>query len=229
MADRAIGRHAIGPGQHARRPGRARWRRACAHRRPGRGRTRRRCRGCGLRHRPRRGCGGSCWREWLAAIRCSRRSSIHFTGRPKPQRGGADQDVLGIKLAADAEAAADMALVEMHPRRRQPEHAGDLIAIPVRHLGRAVQLEHLARAVIARRWRRASPAARRNGGRRAARARRSHGHCGTPHRGRHIPCGHRPPRSNGPARIRRARHRRAAATGSSSISSTIRSAASSAR
>ena len=66
----------------------------------------------------------------------------------EPERRGAHQNILGIELAADAEAAADMALVEMHPRRRKPEHAGDLVAIPMRHLGRAMQFQHLAGAVI---------------------------------------------------------------------------------
>ncbi len=39
------------------------------------------------------------------------RSSIHFTGRPSRSAADAYQHVLGIKLAAHAEAAADMALV----------------------------------------------------------------------------------------------------------------------
>ncbi len=66
----------------------------------------------------------------------------------EPERRGAHQDILGIELAADAEAAADVTLVELHPRRRKPEHAGDLVAIPMGHLGRAMKLQHLAGAVI---------------------------------------------------------------------------------
>jgi hypothetical protein len=54
------------------------------------------------------------------------------------QGGGAGQDVLGIKLAADAKPAADMAFVQMDAAGRQPEHGFEGRAIVVRHLGRAV-------------------------------------------------------------------------------------------
>ena len=64
-------------------------------------------------------------------------------------RCSADQNIFGIKLAADAKATADMTLVELHPRGRQSEHAGNLIAIPMGDLGRAVELENLTRAVVA--------------------------------------------------------------------------------
>ena len=67
----------------------------------------------------------------------------------EPQRGEADQHVLGIKLAANAEAAADMALEQMHARGIAAQHAGDIVAVPVRHLGCAVELQHVARGVIA--------------------------------------------------------------------------------
>ena len=69
-----------------------------------------------------------------------------FHRAPEAQRRDADQHVLGIELAAHAEAAADMAFVEMHRRRRAAEHARDRIAVAVRHLGRAMQFEHVARA-----------------------------------------------------------------------------------
>ena len=46
----------------------------------------------------------------------------------EPQRAEADQHVLGIKLAAHAEAAADVAFVEMHARRRAAEHAGQMLS-----------------------------------------------------------------------------------------------------
>ncbi len=83
----------------------------------------------------------------------------------EPQRGDADEHVLRIKFAADAEAAADMAFVEMDGGRRAAEHARERVAVPVRHLGGAVHFEHVARRVVAGRWRRASPEARRCGGR----------------------------------------------------------------
>ncbi len=63
--------------------------------------------------------------------------------------GDADQNVLGIKLAADAEAAADMGLVNMHRTRRDAEHARQQFLIAVRHLGGAVQFENAARGVVA--------------------------------------------------------------------------------
>ena len=67
----------------------------------------------------------------------------------EPHRGDANQHVLGINLAADAEAAADVQLVAPHRRRRPPEHARDQLLVPVRHLRRAVQLQHVARGVVA--------------------------------------------------------------------------------
>src|SRR5262249_10322091 len=73
-----------------------------------------------------------------------------FPRRAEPQRREADQHVLGIELAADAEAAADMALEQMHARRRAAEHAGDAVAVPVRHLGGTVELEEIAGGVVAR-------------------------------------------------------------------------------
>ena len=47
-----------------------------------------------------------CSRAWLAAIRCSVRSSDHFTGRLGPQAQERHQQVFGVELSADAEAAA---------------------------------------------------------------------------------------------------------------------------
>ena len=73
-----------------------------------------------------------------------------FHRPPKPQRGEADQHVLGIKLATNAEPAAHMALEQMHARSAAAEHAGDAGAIPVRHLGGAIKLQHVAGGVVAR-------------------------------------------------------------------------------
>ena len=65
-------------------------------------------------------------------------------------RRGTHQHVFGIKLAADTETAADMPFVEVHRRRRAPEHAGNLGAVPMRHLGGAMKLEHVLGRVVTR-------------------------------------------------------------------------------
>src|SRR5215472_4913154 len=70
-------------------------------------------------------------------------------GRTAEAKGGErDQHVLRVKLAANAETPADMALAEMHRRWATPERAGEQVACPVRHLRGAVQLEGIARAVV---------------------------------------------------------------------------------
>ncbi len=86
---------------------------------------------------------------------CSRRSSIHLTGRPSRSAASADQNILGIELAANAEAAADMALVQHASRRRC-----------ARACGRA------RRGCDAAPWRRRTAPARR-APRRSARSRRA--------------------------------------------------------
>jgi hypothetical protein len=60
------------------------------------------------------------------------------------QRGMAHEDVLGVELAAHAEAAADMALDEVHHVARPVEHARHLVAVVMRHLRRAAHREHPA-------------------------------------------------------------------------------------
>ena len=62
-----------------------------------------------------------------------------FHRAAEPQRGEADENVLGIDFAAHAKAAADMAFVQMHARRLAAEHAGQRVAVPMRYLGGAVQ------------------------------------------------------------------------------------------
>ena len=70
--------------------------------------------------------------------------------RPAETHGGdADQHVLGIELAADAEAAAHMRFVHVDRGGRALEHARQQLAIAVRHLGGAVQLEDVARGIVA--------------------------------------------------------------------------------
>ena len=62
------------------------------------------------------------------------------------KRGDADQHILRIDLAANAEAAADMPFEKMNRRRAAPKHARDLVPVPMRHLGGTVQFEHVAGA-----------------------------------------------------------------------------------
>ena len=66
------------------------------------------------------------------------------------QRREARQDVLGIELAANAEAAADVALVEMDAAPAA-DRACAAMALPVdvRDLGGAVQLEQAGRGIVA--------------------------------------------------------------------------------
>ncbi len=70
-------------------------------------------------------------------------------GPAEPHRGDADQHVLRIELAADAEAAADMGLEHMDRGRRDAEHAREQLANAMGHLGRAVQLKQVAGGVVA--------------------------------------------------------------------------------
>ena len=65
------------------------------------------------------------------------------------QRGGTDQNIFGINFAANAESAADMTFVELNGIVFAPQHLRDRIAIPVRHLGGTVQLQDIARFVVA--------------------------------------------------------------------------------
>ena len=92
----------------------------------------------------------------------------------EPQRGEADQHVLGIELAADAEAAADMAFEQMHGRRDRGPACGrccrDSSAAPWRR--RAAPARRGRRRSA--RSRRGSPSARRNGARSRDRARPRH-------------------------------------------------------
>ena len=59
----------------------------------------------------------------------------------------AHQHVLGIELAAHAEAAAHVPLDEVHHVARQVEHARHLVAVVVGHLGRAAHGQHAARRI----------------------------------------------------------------------------------
>ena len=66
------------------------------------------------------------------------------------QRGGANQNVLRINLAADAEAAADMAFEQLDGFAFSPKHLRERIAVPMRHFGGAVHFQNVARLVVTR-------------------------------------------------------------------------------
>ena len=67
----------------------------------------------------------------------------------QPQRREQHQHVLGIDLAADAEAAADMAFMHVQRRRAAAQHAAQGLAVAVGNFGGAVQFENVARGVVA--------------------------------------------------------------------------------
>ena len=72
-----------------------------------------------------------------------------FHRAAKPHRGDADQYILRIKLAANAETAADMGLVQMDRRRSAIQHAREQIAGSVRDFRRPVQFEDVAGRIVA--------------------------------------------------------------------------------
>ena len=142
--------------------------------------------------------------------------------------GDADQNVLRIKLAANAEAAADMGLVDMD----RSSAAGRACATAVPDCGAAPWRRRAIPGCRATRrsgrWRRAFPAARRSAGRRRVQARRCGG---LAEHGIDVAIAladHRRLRCCGPARTRPASACASSTGGSSSISMAIRSAASSA-
>src|SRR6478609_54626 len=65
------------------------------------------------------------------------------------QRGSADEKVFGIDFAPDPEAAANVAFIELNGFFFPRQHLGDRIAIPVWHLGCAMQLQNIACLVVA--------------------------------------------------------------------------------
>ena len=80
-------------------------------------------------------------RAWFADIRFSRRSSIQRTGRPSSQGGEGHEDVLGVELAAHAEAAAHVHLGEAERPGRQAEDRREDAAVNVNALGGAEEVE----------------------------------------------------------------------------------------
>ena len=70
-----------------------------------------------------------------------------FHGKPEPHRGEGDQEVLGIELAANAEAPAHVVLLEVALVLGHLQEGGDGLAVQVRQLGGAVDPE-LAPAAV---------------------------------------------------------------------------------
>jgi hypothetical protein len=75
------------------------------------------------------------------------------------------QYILRIHLAADAEAAADMAFEQIGVFGGAAKHFRKLVAIPVRHLSQRRTFPACRSRRCSGRWRRASPGERRNDGR----------------------------------------------------------------
>ena len=79
----------------------------------------------------------SAWRAWFIAIRFSRRSSVHLTGRLRWRAANGIRKSSGIELAARAEAAADVVLDHLDGVFRQADLLGEDAAVEERHLGGA--------------------------------------------------------------------------------------------
>ena len=149
-----------------------------------------------------------CSREWLVACKCSQRSSIHLTGRPRRSAAAQTRYSSGVELAAHPEPAADLALVELHRGGRAAERGGHLVAVEMRPLGGAVEFEHVAPGIVDRDPRRGFPSAPRNAARPKPRFRPRRRRRRTPPRCRRATSPAHAPRSNalrrtGPAGRRR--------------------------
>ena len=82
-------------------------------------------------------------RSWIDDRKCSRRSSIHFTGRLQQQAGRRDRDLLGIENELGAEAAADVGGHHADAVLVEAEHLHDEEAGFVGELGRAPHRQHV--------------------------------------------------------------------------------------
>ena len=89
-------------------------------------------------------------RSWIDARKCSRRSSIHFTGRSQQQAGRRDRDLLGIENELGAEAAADVGGHDADAVLVEAEHLHDEEAGFVGELRRAPHRQHIGCRVEAR-------------------------------------------------------------------------------
>ena len=81
-------------------------------------------------------------------MRCSRRSSIHCTGRPSRIAAHGIDEVLRIELAAHAEAAPHFQLHEVDEVLGMAEEVGEDAPVEVRHLGHAPQAQHAGAGVV---------------------------------------------------------------------------------
>src|SRR5207302_9895463 len=73
-----------------------------------------------------------------------------FDRAAESERREAYEKILGVKLAANAKSAAGAALLEHDPGSRAAENAHEAVAVAVRHLGGAVQLQDVAHRVVLR-------------------------------------------------------------------------------
>ena len=72
-----------------------------------------------------------------------------FDRSPQSQSGEADKKIFRIELTANPEPAAGIALPEHDGRRAAAEHARQPVAVAVRHFGRAIQFKHVSGGVEA--------------------------------------------------------------------------------
>src|SRR5262249_20575560 len=71
-----------------------------------------------------------------------------FYRTSESHRCGADQNVFWINFTANTESASDMAFIQLHGFFFAAEHFCDRVAIPVRNLGCAVELQNVMRRVV---------------------------------------------------------------------------------
>ncbi len=84
---------------------------------------------------PRSRCRAPGARAWAEPIMCSRRSSVHFTGRRASDGRGGDQQVLRVAVGLGAEAAAHVGGDDADLVRRQPERGHQALLHEVDDLG----------------------------------------------------------------------------------------------
>ncbi len=73
-----------------------------------------------------------------------------FNGFFESQGGRANEHILRVHFPANAEASADVALIELHLVRMPAEHERQPVSVPVRYLGGAVHLQNVVGFVVAR-------------------------------------------------------------------------------
>ena len=103
-------------------------------------------------------------RAWPEAIRCSRRSSIHFTGRPRSRDAAAHGEVLARRADLQTERPADVAAEHAHLVGRDAELPTERHLREVHALVRSMNGQHPGVGIEARRRCRGTPWARSGGG-----------------------------------------------------------------